>query len=379
MFRAIDIERRAWDAAGSRAARTSVSRTRDVLLNAPVRVSLWLASGSLLACGWAQHLAAAGADLGQSLAALGQIGAQAIVFSAVVIFWSRIARAYRDAAQPTTVGPYTLGAKLGEGGMGVVYEAWHALSPRPAAVKLLKAGRSSEESLRRFEREVQLTSRLTHPNTVTVYDSGRSEGTFYYAMEYLDGIDLQALVEREGPQAPGRVADVLAQLCGALAAAHELDLLHRDVKPANIMLCGGSEDVVKLVDFGLSDDRSMREQAASQGEAEIVGTPLYLSPESITAPETLDARSDLYAVGAVGYFLLTGKPPFPGIDFVSVCAEQVHGTPVPPSQRVTTAIPAKLEQLILSCLAKSPDDRPESAAALRAELQTLSAPLALAA
>jgi len=190
-------------------------------------------------------------------------------------------------------------------------------------------------------------------------------------MEYLDGLDLQTLVERDGPQQPARVADLLAQLCGALAAAHEIDLLHRDVKPANIMLCGGSDDVVKLVDFGLSDDRTMREQSASQGDAEIVGTPLYLSPESITAPETLDGRSDLYAVGAVGYFLLTGKPPFQGRDFVSVCAAQIHGQPVPPSEQVSTPIPKQLERLILSCLAKSPNDRPKSAASLQSDLWTL--------
>jgi eukaryotic-like serine/threonine-protein kinase len=376
MFRAIDIERRAWDAAWSRDARTSVSRTRDVLLNGPVRVSLWAAAGALLATGWVRHLAAAEADLGASLAALAQIGAQAVVFSGVVIFWSRVARAYRDAARPSTLGPYTLGAKLGEGGMGIVYEARHALSQRATAVKLLKPGRTSEECVRRFEREAQLTSRLTHPNTVSVYDFGRSdEGTFYYAMEYLNGVDLQTLVEREGPQPPARVAHWLAQLCGALGEAHAIGLLHRDVKPANIMVCeqGGSPDVIKLVDFGLSDDRDSRELAAAQGRTEIVGTPLYLSPESITSPEALDDRSDLYAVGAVGYFLLTGTPPFAGRDFVSVCAQQLHEPPLPPSQRVGAAIPAELERMILRCLAKSPDERPVSAAVLEAELSSLAA------
>jgi eukaryotic-like serine/threonine-protein kinase len=271
-------------------------------------------------------------------------------------------------------GQYTLHEKIGEGGMGVVFRATHALLHRPAAVKLLAAGHDSPESLERFEREAELTSRLSHPNTVAVYDFGRTEsGTPFYAMEYLDGLDLETLVERHGPQDPRRVAHLLAQLAGALAEAHGIGLVHRDVKPANVMLCerGGAHDVVKVLDFGLTKELGATDLDASDG-GRVVGTPLYLPPEAVVAPERVDARSDLYAVGAVGYFLLTGAPPFAGATIAEVCAHHLHTEPLAPSRR-GFRVPRALEALILRCLAKSPDDRPESAAALRAELLELGA------
>ncbi|HEY3496311.1 MAG TPA: serine/threonine-protein kinase [Polyangiaceae bacterium] len=280
----------------------------------------------------------------------------------------------RSGGEPARIGPYTLEEKIGEGGMGVVYRARHELLDRPAAIKLLAPGREREEDVKRFEREVRITSLLTHPNTIAVYDFGRTkEGAFYYAMEYVEGLDLQALVEAEGPQSPARVAHLLAQLAGALDEAHSAGLVHRDVKPANLMVCarGRANDVLKVLDFGLVKSESSSD--IDQDEARrVIGTPLYLSPESITAPESLDARSDLYALGAVGYFLLTGVPPFSGTSLIDVCVRHLHEPPRPPSER-RAGIPRALEALILACLAKSPDRRPESAAAVRLALLDLAA------
>ena len=276
------------------------------------------------------------------------------------------------------LGQYTLDEKIGEGGMGVVYRASHALLRRPTAIKLLPPERAGEHNLVRFEREVQLTSMLTHPNTVSIYDFGRTpEGTFYYAMEYLDGLDLQTLVDHDGPQHPGRVVHLLAQMCGALAEAHGVGLIHRDVKPANVILCerGGTPDVAKVLDFGLVKQIGPNEKVTSSASAvtQIIGTPLYLSPEAITHPHLVDGRSDLYAVGAVGYMLLTGAPPFGGGSVVEVCGHHLHTIPPPPSEKTKLPIPEDLERLIARCLAKSPDDRPADAATLRRELLACSA------
>jgi serine/threonine protein kinase len=285
--------------------------------------------------------------------------------------WVR--RAHQAPPEGQLFGQYTLHEKIGEGGMGVVFRATHALLGRQAAVKLLAAGRDSRESLQRFEREAELTSRLTHPNTIAVYDFGRTpSGTPFYAMEYLEGLDLQTLVDEHGPQDPRRVAHLLAQLAGALAEAHGIGLIHRDVKPANVMLCerGGAHDVVKVFDFGLTQELGA---PLSLDGGRLVGTPLYLSPEAIVSPERLDARSDLYAVGALGYFLLTGAPPFLGESVAEVCAHHLHTAPLAPSRRAGRRVPTELEAVLLQCLAKSPEGRPESAAALRAALLEVAA------
>ena len=283
----------------------------------------------------------------------------------------RVRRRPASAAR-TRLGRYTLGERIGAGAMGTVYKASHDLLARPAAVKVLPAD-ADPQAAARFEREVQTTSRLTHPNTVAVYDFGRAEdGTAYYAMEYLDGVDLQTLVEREGPLPPARVAHLLAQAASALDEAHRAGLLHRDVKPGNLMVCerGGSPDVLKVIDFGLVEEVS---SAAGRDGHRIVGTPLYLSPEAILAPDRIDARSDLYGLGAVGYFLLTGVPPFSGRNLFEVCRHQVESDPVAPSRRIGAPLPAALEALVLACLAKQPDERPASAAALRDALEPLAA------
>ncbi len=262
------------------------------------------------------------------------------------------------------LGQYTLEEKLGEGGMGVVYLARHAMLRRPTAVKLLPPEKAGEQSIRRFEREVQLTAQLSHPNTVSIYDYGRTpDGVFYYAMEYLDGINLERLVKEFGPQPPARVAHVLRQVAGALAEAHGVGLIHRDIKPANIILCrrGGAPDVAKVVDFGLVKDIDGASDASVTGLNTIAGTPLYLSPEAITRPDRIDGRSDLYALGAVGYFLLAGRNVFTGATPVEVCGHHLHTPPEPPSAKLGRPLPPQLEALVQSCLEKDPARRPQTA------------------
>jgi serine/threonine-protein kinase len=262
------------------------------------------------------------------------------------------------------LGPYTLVSKIGEGGMGAVYRAQHALLRRPTAIKILPPERAGEMDLVRFEREVQMTSLLTSPHTVSIYDFGRTpDGLFYYAMEYLDGIDLQDLVDRDGPMPAGRVVAVLRQVCEALDEAHRVGLIHRDIKPANILLCerGGRPDVAKVVDFGLVKDLAVRTGPGVTRDDIVLGTPDYLSPEALRTPDRIDARSDIYALGATAYYLLTGTPVFDGA-LSKIFADHLSTPPVPPSTRSGRSIPECLEALVLSALAKNPDDRPESVA-----------------
>ena len=293
------------------------------------------------------------------------------VITCAVISWV-IYGLRAEVREARRLGQYVLEEKLGEGGMGVVYRATHAMLRRPAAIKLLLPDRAGEKNLARFEREVQHTSRLVHPNTISIFDYGRTaEGVFYYVMEYIDGFDLERLVDEDGPLQAVRVIRILAQVSGALAEAHALGLIHRDIKPANIVLTERPDepDVVKVVDFGL-----VKALEAAPGDAAvtnidaITGTPMYLAPEAIASPDSVDARSDLYALGAVGYFLLTGQHVFDAPTVVEVCSKHLLEAPVPPSKRLGRAIPADLEALILACLAKRREDRPASAQAMRAAL-----------
>jgi serine/threonine-protein kinase len=264
------------------------------------------------------------------------------------------------------LGQYVLERKLGEGGMGEVYRASHGMMRRPSAIKLLRADRTGETNLRRFEREVQLTARLTHPNTITIFDYGRThDGVFYYAMELLDGATLQRIVKVDGPQREGRVVRILTMMCGALTEAHGIGLIHRDIKPANVMLCtqGGVRDVVKLLDFGLVKEFEVDRDVELTGAGAVVGTPQYMAPESILRPETVDARTDIYAVGAVAYYLLAGVDVFDGKSMVEVCGQHLHQEPLPISAR-GIAISAELEEVVLACLNKDPNRRPQSAAEL---------------
>jgi serine/threonine-protein kinase len=279
-----------------------------------------------------------------------------------------LSRAVQRARQ---LGQYTLEEKIGEGGMGVVYRGRHALLRRPTAIKLLPADRAGEDTVARFEREVQVTSQLTHPNTVAIYDYGRTpENVFYYAMEYLDGVDLEVLVEHDGPQPPGRVRHFLRQIAGALAEAHARGLIHRDIKPSNVVVCerGLIPDFAKVLDFGLARDYKAPGVGVTQA-GQITGTPLYMSPEQIRA-DSLDGRSDLYALGAVGYHLLTGGPVFTAENAVEMWAHHLH-SPVPP---LPASVPATLAAVILSCLEKEPDARPSGAAAVVAALDACDVP-----
>jgi len=276
-----------------------------------------------------------------------------------------------EVREARRLGQYVLEEKLGEGGMGVVYRARHGMMRRPTAIKLLPVDRSGALDLRRFEREVQLTARLTHPNTITIFDYGRTQdGVFYYAMELLDGATLERIVSVDGPQAPGRVVRILKMVCGALTEAHDIGLIHRDIKPANIMLCtqGGERDVVKLLDFGLVKEFAVERDDGLTGASAIVGTPRYLAPEAIRAPDAVDVRSDIYSLGAVAYYLLAGRDVFEGGSIVEICAQHLHQQPEPLSAR-GVAIPAALEAVVLACLEKSPARRPQSAAELSQRLE----------
>lgn len=281
-------------------------------------------------------------------------------------------RRVRDAER---LGQYTLVAKLGEGGMGVVYEASHAMLRRPTALKLLRATRSDPRLNARFEREVQLTSQLAHPNTIAVYDYGRTPaGVLYYAMEFIEGIDFEELVRSEGPLPAGRVVHLLRQVLASLAEAHRLGLVHRDVKPANLMACqrGGLSDFVKVLDFGLAKQLHDAPPLDASLAETIVGTPHYLAPEAISGQAEIGPKADLYGVGAVAYYLLTGHTVFEGETLVAICLHHLSDAPARPSSRVDRPIPEGLERLVLSCLEKEPDARPESAEVLAAELDALS-------
>jgi serine/threonine protein kinase len=270
----------------------------------------------------------------------------------------------KEALKQQKLGQYHLEEKLGEGGMGVVYRGRHALLRRPTAIKLLHVTKTNEASIARFEREVQLTSQLNHPNTIAIYDFGRTpEGIFYYAMEFLDGLDLERLVDRYGPMPEARTIHILLQVCGSLAEAHALGLVHRDIKPANIYLCqrGGMTDFVKVLDFGLVKALDAEKVLTLTAADSITGTPMYIAPEGIENPSLVDTRSDLYAVGAVGYFLLTGKQPFNAANVVELCMKVVNEAPIPPSQLLGKPITAELERIILCCLAKKQDSRFASA------------------
>ncbi len=295
-------------------------------------------------------------------------GLLALASVAIFFYTVRAEQAKSDAARAALeakqLGQYQLEEELGRGGMGVVYRAHHQMLRRPTAVKFLDVDKATEQSIARFEREVQATSQLTHPNTIAIYDYGRSdEGIFFYAMEYLEGVDLGDLVKDHGPLPESRVIHLLQQIAGSLAEAHDTGLVHRDVKPANVMLTirGGIADFVKVLDFGLVKVVDEEKEAKLTAAGTVTGTPLYMSPESIRDRDHVDGRSDLYAVGAVGYYLLTGTPPFHEGNAFSILKQHVDAEPQSPSVRAGRTIDADLETLLLKCLAKSPSQRPSSA------------------
>jgi len=296
-----------------------------------------------------------------------------LIIGSLVIFFFTIIVAKKDQETRRAVikakqlGQYALEEKLGEGGMGVVYRGQHAMLRRPTAIKLLDIEKTTDEAVARFEREVQLTSQLNHPNTIAIYDYGRTpEGVFYYAMELLDGINLDDLVKEFGPQSEARVIHLLKQVAGSLAEAHQLGVIHRDIKPANIFLThrGGVYDFIKLLDFGLVKAVDGREQASLTSANAMAGTPMYLSPEGIRHPDQVDARSDLYAFGAVGYYLLTGTTVFDGESIIEICMKHTQDQPESLSGRLGKPVSADLEKIIMQCLEKEPEKRPQSASEL---------------
>jgi serine/threonine-protein kinase len=264
------------------------------------------------------------------------------------------------------VGPYTLRRKLGAGGMGEVWLAEHRLLKRPCAVKFVRPELAADPAAAaRFAREVQAVTGLTHPNTVRVYDYGRADdGAFYYVMEYLPGPTLDRLVRDDGPLPPGRAVRLVRQVCGALAEAHAAGLVHWDIKPGNILVAtlGGQPDVAKLLDFGLVHDGSAADARLTRTGA-VMGTPAYMSPEQAGGEPTTDPRGDLYSLGAVLFFAVTGRPPFDAPTVGKLLAAHLTQTP-PRADAVNPAVPAALADVVARCLAKEPADRFASAAEL---------------
>ncbi len=290
----------------------------------------------------------------------------------------RLGRSVKAARE---MGSYTLGESLGKGGMGEVWRASHRMLARPAAVKLIKpeilgamqAG-EIERLHRRFEQEVQATAALCSPHTVDIYDYGLARtGAFYYVMELLDGIDMETLVSRFGPVEPERAVHFLIQACHSLGEAHGRQLIHRDIKPANLFVCtyGDDHDFVKVLDFGLVKQERTRAEDEPQltVDGAMAGTPAYMFPEAVSGKATIDARSDIYSLGCVAYWLLTGRRLFSAETPMAMLVAHATMEPEAPSLSSELAIPAELDRVILACLAKNPDDRPRNAAELARRLR----------
>src|SRR5262245_18508174 len=280
-------------------------------------------------------------------------------------------QAYDALREAKELGAYTLKKKLGEGGMGEVWLAEHRLLKRPCAIKFIRADLAAEPAIAaRFEREVRAVTTLTHFNTVRIYDYGRSDdGSFYYAMEYLDGPTLDWLVKDRGPLTPGRAVYFLRQLCGALAEAHAAGMVHRDLKPNNIIVTalGGEKDVVKLLDFGLVQDHSATASDDRVTRAgTVLGTPSYMCPEQ-AGGEPVDSRGDLYSLGAVAFFMLAGRPPFEGANVGKLISAHLT-QPAPNLTSVRADVPADLAAVVAKCLEKDPNDRFQTAVELEAAL-----------
>ena len=287
------------------------------------------------------------------------------------------------ADEAKELGRYRLKEKIGSGGMGDVYLAEHRLMKRPCAIKVIRAEKAGDpRAIARFEREVKATSRLSHWNSISIYDYGRtSDGTFFYVMEYVTGLSLQQLVNRRGPLGAGRAIYLLKQVCSALIEAHAMQLVHRDIKPANIMVTelGAAYDVVKLLDFGLA--KPIIDENVKDGDSELTiagsltGSPHYMSPEQAMGETQADQRSDLYAIGGVAFYMLTGRTTFESGVTLKVLLSHLHEKAVAPSVVRRTgggaSISAELDALVLKCLEKSPSDRFQSARELLDALNRL--------
>jgi len=286
--------------------------------------------------------------------------------------------------QAREIGSYELGERIGEGGMGEVWRARHRLLARPAAIKLIRrdvlgsSQRSRNAIIRRFMREAQDTATLGSTHTIDVYDFGvTEEGDFYYVMELLNGISLERAVQTFGPVEPARTVYLLRQVCHSLGEAHARGLVHRDIKPANIFMCrlGPDDDYIKVLDFGLVKHVEMAPAATMLTiEGATAGTPAYMAPEIALGRPGIDGRADIYSLGCVAYYLLTGQPVFSADSAVATALAHVKDKPVPPSARSELAIPPSLDTLIQQCLEKDPADRPQSATELGQRLADTVAP-----
>jgi serine/threonine-protein kinase len=288
-----------------------------------------------------------------------------ILGAVTAIFGTHTINTFRtEAFRARRLNQYHLTRKLGSGGMGEVHLAEHQLLKRPCAIKLIRPGLSQKpRALARFELEVRATARLSHWNAIEVYDYGRTEdGTFYYVMEYLPGLSLQELVDRHGPLPASRIIYLLAPACDALREAHEAGLIHRDLKPPNVFAAyrGARYDVAKLLDFGLVKPTKEEDSPIVTREGTVAGSPLYMAPEQITRSHPPDARTDIYAMGAIAYFLVSGRPPFLGSDSMAVMVAHARDPVVPPS-RHRVGVPADLEEIIMRCLEKDPEERFQNA------------------
>jgi len=290
----------------------------------------------------------------------GVFAALVLAVVAVLVSWYRAAR--QRIGEKQRLGPYVLVEKIGEGGVGNVYLANHDLLKRPTAVKLLKPSRSSDEMVERFKREVQLASQLSHPNMVEIFDYGyTASGTLYYAMEYLEGVTIGDLVLRGGAMPVARAAHLLLQVCAGLAEAHGKGLVHRDISATNIMVChyGGQYDFVKILDFGLVKSLTRADTQTITRTMRLLGTPLYMAPERLRDPSDVDFRSDIYSVGVVAFFILTGRKMFQTDDTLALTSCVLHEVPPRVSAVATQPIPEELDLLIESCLHKRREDRPQ--------------------
>jgi serine/threonine-protein kinase len=278
----------------------------------------------------------------------------------------------RQVKRARELGSYRLDEELGKGGMGEVYRASHQMLARPAAVKLIRPevlGGSSPGTARvlleRFRREAEAAASLRSPHTISLYDFGVAhDGTFFFVMELLDGIDLESLVERFGPLPPERAVYLLTQVCHSLEEAHRRGLIHRDIKPSNIFSCrmGLEVDFVKVLDFGLVKDTADTAQSARLTAPDAAaGTPAYIAPEIVRGDAVVDYRADLYALGCVAHWLVTGRLVFDAPNALQLMFQHAHAEPVPPSRKTELPIPAGFDEVVLACLAKRPEDRPVSA------------------
>jgi serine/threonine-protein kinase len=336
-----------------------------------------IASAAIVPCA---HLAAS-----QILGSAALPWNRLVVYSLVPVFvagWTpfistRLHQLQEDLSRMQDFGSYRLEKLLGRGGMGEVWLARHSFLRRDAAVKLIlaelleRASHSERRQIQeRFESEAQAIASLRSPHTVAIYDYGLAEnGSLYYAMEYLHGLDAQTLVDRHGPQPAGRVVAFLRQACESLEEAHDAGLIHRDIKPSNIFICriGKRTDFVKVVDFGLVKELERATQTALTNESAIGGTPAFMAPEQVRGEE-VDARTDIYGLGCLAYFLLTGITVFDKPNSMAMAVAHLNEQPTPPSRRSELAIPPSLERVVMACLEKKCEDRPQSVAQLRAML-----------